>query len=1301
MPHLAVALALIAAPGLCRADAVAVANPGFELDEDGNGVPDGWRTFASGEGFEFALGADAHSGDRCACITGLPGHGDRACYGQTTARIAVARAYRLSVWVRGAGRATVLFRCRYADANGEDADDTRHVTIESLSAEEWREATFEFPTAGEVLDAREARIELLLYQRGEGPVCFDDVRIQELEEWTPKVSEDQQPTQTPRRPIDGRAVLQNPPDFWWQPQLNADGYELQLSTSEDFGDGTITIRGLPYNCYSHSEVLDASRRWHWRFRYLARGTASEWSEAWHFDVSPDAVEFPVPPPDELLARVPADHPRVYVTREGLQAFRARREGEAAEWWEGFQKRCDTHLELPLPQEPGAEYDFSGRSGPLTAEQKARMDELRGLGSRATGPMWNMAFAYLVGGDERYGQRAVEWLMEIATWDPEGTTGYRNHDQVFRDIAWKSACVYDWTWELMTDEQRAQALDAVVARASILYRDFREDAKPIYEWPFDSHGWTSMGFLGIIACATCHDAAQADDWFRFIAATYPPLYPPWGGEEGGWCQGTAYWKWSVSYFAEFADALRSATGLDLFGKAFCRNNGWFKLYMHPPFCDRHHFGDGNLGSPGITDRNNLLVFATRYGNPYLKWYADQIPGGRDTGVFGYWWYDYDLPARPPADLPQSRYLADIGWVGMHSDLSDPDDIMLMLKSSWYGSFNHSHADQNHFVVYGYGEPLLIDSGYYDWYGSDHDRNWTRQTRAHNNVLVNGEGQPIFDITAKGEVSDYFPTPFACYAAGDASQAYQGRLSRFERHVLYLRPDAFLIVDELEAEEPSTFTWCCHALEQMQIDEADRRITVRQGEAALDIAFAAPEGLAFTQDDGWDGHPPQGRYESKPRQWHCFVETTEPATRLRFVTLMRVRKGGDRPDFAAGAPDSGSGVRGVLGGLTADVRAAGDEPLAIADNVVDADVAAAYRAGESVTFLALGATEISAASAPAGFLTSTAPVTVAQRYDRGDFIRADLRAMRETDVALWVPQGTEGVSLDGDVLDRADARWDAERKILTVTLQPGDHSIVSPKAAPMQGGSFELTIAGRPAELDQELLSRPAGGALLFAEFAARPGPYMLDTEALPDVPVTLNGARLRPDEALLWLREKNALQARLQEPATLELALDPLPLEGEPAVASVLESVPEDAVTIEAEAFVAHGLGKPTRYAHRTFLSGGVGVGEWIVPGMWLQWDITVPEPGRYALVLKGATHEAKADRLIMLDGEPIGGRWRVHRFEYTGGYGAEPGEWRHLMVVGDDGEPVILELTAGAHELRMICIENRLNLDYLMLVPAG
>jgi hypothetical protein len=92
------------------------------------------------------------------------------------------------------------------------------------------------------------------------------------------------------------------------------------------------------------------------------------------------------------------------------------------------------------------------------------------------------------------------------------------------------------------------------------------------------------------------------------------------------------------------------------------------------------------------------------------------------------------------------------------------------SSRFGSFSHSHADQNTFQLNAYGRALVIDSGYYPWYGSPHDHLWTRLTKAHHGILVNGRGQPPFEWAANGTIEDYIRQGVVTIARGQAAKGY---------------------------------------------------------------------------------------------------------------------------------------------------------------------------------------------------------------------------------------------------------------------------------------------------------------------------------------------------------------------------------------------------------------------------------------------------------------------------------------------------------------------------------------------------
>ena len=120
-----------------------------------------------------------------------------------------------------------------------------------------------------------------------------------------------------------------------------------------------------------------------------------------------------------------------------------------------------------------------------------------------------------------------------------------------------------------------------------------------------------------------------------------------------------------------------------------------------------FGDGAEGlltEAGAAFGKAYTLFAP---SPLGRWYASQLTGEDASRL--------DFLLAPPADLSPAPYPAgtldaalfpSIGWVAMHSSLSDPARVSVYFKASPYGSFNHSHANQNSFVLNAGGQRLAI-------------------------------------------------------------------------------------------------------------------------------------------------------------------------------------------------------------------------------------------------------------------------------------------------------------------------------------------------------------------------------------------------------------------------------------------------------------------------------------------------------------------------------------------------------------------------------------------------------------------
>jgi len=253
-------------------------------------------------------------------------------------------------------------------------------------------------------------------------------------------------------------------------------------------------------------------------------------------------------------------------------------------------------------------------------------------------------------------------------------------------------------------------------------------------------------------------------------------------------------------------------------------------------------------------------------------------------------DPGLEARPPGEeMPLGMWYRDSGWVVFRTDLARSDDVQFGLKAGPHlaekGSKGHGHPDQNGFLLNYLNEELAVDSGYYDWYGSPHHTNWTFTARAHNTLLVDGQGQRI----APPEPS--FVTSFVSRRGGldfsesEAAPAFaDGLLTSWRRQVLFARPDLFLIRDVVKPAKPATLEWLLHAPKEFRIE--GQAFTVRNAKAEMAGRFLAPEGLNLEQ---WGGFPenatPERTKFAYPDQWHLTAAPTGKAGDTVFVTVLR--------------------------------------------------------------------------------------------------------------------------------------------------------------------------------------------------------------------------------------------------------------------------------------------------------------------------------------------------------------------------------------------------------------------------------
>ncbi|OGG05365.1 MAG: hypothetical protein A3F83_12205 [Candidatus Glassbacteria bacterium RIFCSPLOWO2_12_FULL_58_11] len=733
-----------------------------------------------------------------------------------------------------------------------------------------------------------------------------------------------EPTLLPPAPADGDTVLNDAPGFNWLAEDSAKASILEISRDPGFpesaalllragqqgplvplslsstplvteGNGQWLIAGLPLNLYHPSFKLGEGR-WYWRWRcILSDGGMTPPSYVRAFIVSPEAVEYTVPALKDLFANIPASHPRLFIRPENLDSLRGLLKSSAPHQrlYSRIEAYADSLLEVPLMQEPPPFPE-----GPFHYNLWRDYYDL----ARKSGQVLDfLSFCYLMTGEPKYAERAKEWLLNFAGWDLVGTSGMSNNDEVAMPILLNGARAYDWIYDALSEQERQTIRAMLVARGEQAYARWWKDSYHVR--PFASHVTRLVNYMSQVGAVLYGETPEAEKWLSYVVPVVTTFYPAWGGRDGGYSEGPSYWMMYFNYMLQSAHCINSAMGLDVLKKPFYRNNGYFKVYAYPYYGVQRPFGDTGIGSYWPADKLNLYRLASVFHNPYFRWRAEmsqpeELPVSETivpSGIMSFLWLDEGpghVEPKAPDDLPGARLFRDVGLAAFHEDLGNPQETYFLLKSSPYGAWSHIYADQNSFYIQGFGEALAIQSGYYPHYGHPHHLDWTWQTKAHNSILVDGEGQRVHDRTSRGKIIAFglgSGEPGSLdYAAGDASEAYHGKLTKFIRHVYYERPRDFLLIDELEAPQPVRYDWLLHALEKMEIDEINNTVTVRRGKARLTVKFLEPAELSFSQTGKFDVSPGTAYPEGfvYPEQWHLTVSTKNRNKAAAFVVRMKV-------------------------------------------------------------------------------------------------------------------------------------------------------------------------------------------------------------------------------------------------------------------------------------------------------------------------------------------------------------------------------------------------------------------------------
>ena len=209
----------------------------------------------------------------------------------------------------------------------------------------------------------------------------------------------------------------------------------------------------------------------------------------------------------------------------------------------------------------------------------------------------------------------------------------------------------------------------------------------------------------------------------------------------------------------------------------------------------------------------------------------------------------------------------------------------------------HPDAGTFLIFACGDWLLADDGY-----------CAKFTCQQNTLTVNGIGQT-------GEGGDWFEgvllrrehrwpwifradsTPAIDYVVGNAAPAYEARagLRRFLRHLLFVKPATWIVIDEIEAEQPAAFEVFFHAYHPFTPGAGNRHVVAAPNGSLLIHPLLPADGVAkaFRQTIR------AGTIPNKDRPMDALVLSNRtPSREAIFITVLHAYRTASTPKVSAG-------------------------------------------------------------------------------------------------------------------------------------------------------------------------------------------------------------------------------------------------------------------------------------------------------------------------------------------------------------------------------------------------------------------
>jgi hypothetical protein len=438
------------------------------------------------------------------------------------------------------------------------------------------------------------------------------------------------------------------------------------------------------------------------------------------------------------------------------------------------------------------------------------------------------------------------LLDVARWKRWEPPWFRAHGQHTYYpaglLAADAALGYDLLFDDLSQAERALVRNALIEKSIVpTFKEYVVDNRLMA----NTSNWIAhtVGGALIAAASIADDISEKECDGRFeiyVGGLLRKLEDHMSASflsDGSYGEGISYHEFDTETLGPALVALNRSFGIDYWKQTHVLDSLTYSLYtLAQPVSASLDMGDTHPPAG-----HGIAALVYRSTDPVVRWYYSQFDR---QSLHKFIFYDDSIEPKAPV-LPTSKIFWQKGTAVFRTGWGK-DDLVFLYRAG--PNFNHHHADQGSFLLTAYGENLVSEAGWSDYYKDPYYATYFTQAVGHSTVLVDGnpESQSIPDtpqfaaLNSYPRITEALTSEFHDSLTSELASVYLGRLERFTRRIVFIKPYYLVIFDDLKVTDgPARFNWLLHIPNRASAEAADCLALYRGKQAALGVRALAPD------------------------------------------------------------------------------------------------------------------------------------------------------------------------------------------------------------------------------------------------------------------------------------------------------------------------------------------------------------------------------------------------------------------------------------------------------------------------------